>query len=325
MNELYPLKFKPIFKEKIWGGKRIKNVLGMDYGKLPNCGEAWVLSGVDGFQSVASNGFLKGNELNELIEVYMGDLVGEKVYETFGDEFPLLLKIIDSDDWLSVQVHPDDNLARQRGFNNGKNEMWYVMDAGKNSEIITGFSTKLNQEDYKKHLQNKTLKSILNYEKVKQGDVFYTPAGRVHALGPEIMLAEIQQTSDVTYRIYDWDRMSADGQVREMHIEEALDAIDFTMQSEYKTKYRSEKNSTVNLINSKHFTTNILEFDSLLEKDYSMIDSFTILLCVDGKFAVKSNNIAELNAGEVLLIPNIIEKVELFPSCNSKLLEVFLR
>jgi len=199
MNTLYPLKFKPIFKDKIWGGEKIKTELGMDYGNLPNCGEVWVISGVDGNQTVVENGFLKDNELNELVEVYMGDLVGEKNFDKFGNEFPLLIKFIDANDWLSVQVHPDDALAAKRNIGQGKTEMWFTLGADKSTQLISGFNQEMDKETYLKHLNDGTLKDILNYEDVKKGDVFFIPAGRVHALGPGMLLAEIQQTSDTTY------------------------------------------------------------------------------------------------------------------------------
>jgi len=181
---LYPLKFNPICKEKIWGGQKIKTKLGIDYGELPNCGEVWMISGVEGNPSLVSNGFLKGNELNEVLEVYMGDLVGEKIFSRFGNEFPLLIKIIDSNDWLSIQVHPDDELARKRSLGNGKTEMWYMLDAEPDAELISGFSQDVKVDTYLEHLKNNSIKDLLNVVHVEKGDVFYIPAGRVHALGP---------------------------------------------------------------------------------------------------------------------------------------------
>jgi len=154
MNELYPLKFKAIYKDKIWGGEKIKTVLGKDFDPLPNCGEVWVVSGVEGNQTIVENGFLAENELNELVEVYMDELVGEKVFEEHGEEFPLLIKFIDAKDWLSIQVHPDDELAAKRKIGNGKTEMWYIMGADKGSQLISGFSKKVNQNVYLDHLNN---------------------------------------------------------------------------------------------------------------------------------------------------------------------------
>jgi mannose-6-phosphate isomerase len=326
MNQLYPLKFKPIFKDKIWGGRKIKTSLGMDFGKLPNCGEVWVISGVEGNPSVVENGFLAGNELNELIEVFMGDLVGDKIYDRFGDKFPLLIKFIDANDWLSIQVHPDDALAAKRGLGNGKTEMWYIMDANNNAELISGFSQKTDRESYLNHLENKTLKEILNVEKVKKGDVFYMPAGRVHAIGPGILLAEIQQTSDTTYRIYDWDRIDAAGMHRELHTEDALDAIDFSIPDEYKTKYESIKNQTSKVIDTAKFTTNIIDLDQVLKKNFVELDSFVIYIGLEGNTHLNwDEGQILLKQGEAIIKPAILNEIELLPDGNSKLLEVYIK
>jgi mannose-6-phosphate isomerase len=203
MNSLYPLKFTPVFKDKIWGGDKLKTILNKDFSDLPNCGESWEISAVQDDISVVSNGFLKGNNLEELIEVYMGDLVGEKVWEKFGCECPLLIKFIDANDNLSIQVHPNDELSAERHDAYGKTEMWYVVQADPGARLISGFSGKINKAEYLKYLGNGHLEDILNYEEVSAGDVFFIPAGRVHAIGKGIVVAEIQQTSDVTYRIFD--------------------------------------------------------------------------------------------------------------------------
>jgi mannose-6-phosphate isomerase len=325
MKSLYPLKFNSIYKDKIWGGQKIKTVMGMDFSPLGNCGEAWVLSGVEGDQSVVVNGFLAENELNELVEIYMGELVGEKNYEEFGDQFPILVKIIDSNDWLSIQVHPDDELAQKRGLDRGKTEMWYLLDAEKDAEIILGFNKEIKRNEYQELLNDKKLKSVLNAEKVKAGDVFYVPAGRVHAIGPGILLAEIQQTSDTTYRIYDWDRIGVDGLMRELHVDEALDAIDFKVEKNYKTDYSAEKNKTTKVVKSKYFTTNLIDLDVPLSKDYSVLDSFVIYLCIEGSFVLMYDN-EKLNAkkGETILIPAIMNEVKIIPAPKAKILEVYI-
>jgi len=324
-KSLYPLKFNSIYKDKIWGGQKIKTVMGMDFSPHSNCGEAWVLSGVEGDQSVVVNGFLAENELNELVEIYMGELVGEKNYEEFGDQFPILVKIIDSNDWLSIQVHPDDELAQKRGLDRGKTEMWYLLDAEKDAEIILGFNKEIKRNEYQELLNDKKLKSVLNAEKVKAGDVFYVPAGRVHAIGPGILLAEIQQTSDTTYRIYDWDRIGVDGLMRELHIDEALDAIDFKVEKNYKTEYSAEKNKTTKVVKSKYFTTNLMDLDVPISKDYSALDSFVIYLCIEGSFVLMYNN-EKLNAkkGETILIPAIMNEVKIIPAPKAKILEVYI-
>ena len=325
MNQLYPLKFKPIFKDKIWGGQKIRTSLGMDFSPLPNCGEAWVISGVEGSQTTVSNGFLKGNELNELLEVYMDELVGESVFEKYGDEFPILVKFIDSNDFLSIQVHPDDLLAAKRKTGKGKTEMWYILDSDENAELITGFNRKMTPDIYLEYLKNKKLKDILNVEKAKKGDAFFIPSGRVHALGPGLLLAEIQQTSDTTYRIYDWDRVDDKGQPRELHTELALDAIDFRHHDSYRTNYRKSVNKSETVVNCPYFTTNIIGFDHAIAKDYSDLDSFVIYICVEGSATIRHVAGTEsLKTGETLLIPAISEKIELTPVSNCKLLEVFI-
>lgn len=325
MKTLYPLKFKPIFKDKIWGGDKIKTKLGLDFGSLPNCGEAWVASGVEGNQTKISNGFLEGNDLNEVLEIYMDDLVGERVFEQFGNEFPLLVKFIDATDYLSIQVHPDDALAASRGIGNGKTEMWYILDADKDSELISGFNQVVDRDIYLKSVENGTLKDILNVEKVSAGDVFYIPSGRVHALGPGILLAEIQQTSDTTYRIYDWDRVDDQGNGRELHTELALDAIDFTFHESYRTNYPRVRNKTMHVIESPYFTTNILDFNEPMRKDYSSLDSFVLYVCVGGASQIHyENGMVTLTMGEVILIPATIDDIFLVPEPNSKILEVYI-
>lgn len=325
MNSLYPLKFKPLFLDKIWGGQKIKNVLGQSVGDIPNCGEAWVLSGVDGNQTVVSEGFLEGNELNELAEIYMGDLLGDQVYEKYGTEFPILVKILDTNDYLSIQVHPDDELAAKRHAGNGKTEMWYIIQADEDAELITGFKTKLNKQEYLSHLEDKTLKSVLNIEKVKAGEVFFTPAGRVHALGPGLLLAEIQQTSDITYRIYDWDRIDHRGILRELHTDLALDAIDFTVHDDYQTHYTPKDNGTASIVKSPFFNTGIININKSIRKDYSELDSFVIHTCVGGAYDLGwDEGTIHVKTGDCVLIPNELNVVLLNPKPMAQILEVYI-
>lgn len=325
MNKLYPLKFKPIYRDKIWGGDKIKTVLGMDYGDLPNCGEVWVLSGVANNETIVSEGFLEGNELNELIEVYMDDLVGEKVFKKYKNEFPILIKFIDANNYLSIQVHPDDNLAQKRGIGNGKTEMWYIISADETSELISGFSKTVDQAAYLQHLKNKTLNEILNFEKVSAGDVFYMPAGRVHALGPGILLAEIQQTSDTTYRIYDWDRVDDKGKPRQLHIEEALEAIDYKAYDSYRSEYSKTKNAATEIVNEQYFTTNLLDLDQPIQQNYEWNDSFVIYTCVEGNGQITyPNGVVNLKMGECLLIPNEIKNIGIAPQKTIKILETYV-
>lgn len=325
MNQLYPLKFTPVFKDKIWGGQKIKTSLDIDYGNLPNCGEAWMISGVEGNPTLVSNGFLAGNELNELVEIYMGDLVGDKVYDEYGIEFPLLIKFIDANDWLSIQVHPDDELAAKRKIGRGKTEMWYILEADEEAQLIAGFNQKMNKEKYLKHLEDKTLKEILNFEPVKKGDVFYIPAGRVHALGPGILLAEIQQTSDTTYRIYDWDRIDASGLQRELHTEEALDAIDFEFHKKYRTDYKPVTNKTIPVIKSPYFVTGLITLNNPIKKYYEELDSFVIYILLEGSLTVKwEHGEIQMKKGETVVIPNALNTLQLIPANSVKLLEVYI-
>jgi len=322
---LYPLKFKPIFKDKIWGGQKIKTVLGMDYGNLPNCGEVWLISGYGDDQSVVENGFLAGNELNDLVEVYMGELVGEKIFERHGNEFPLLIKVIDSNDWLSIQVHPDDELAKKRGLGHGKTEMWYILEADRGAELISGFNRKIDKDLYKKYLEQNTLKEVLNTVEVKKGDVFFIPGGRVHALGPGCLLAEIQQTSDATYRIYDWNRIDAAGMKRELHLEEAMDAMDLEETKECKTEYESKPNSSVTLVDDPHFITRLVHADQPLIKNIYELDSFIIYMGVEGESTIKyEEGEIGIKMGETVLIPASMGNLIIEPKGKSKLLEIFM-
>lgn len=328
-HKLYPLKFTPVLKDKIWGGNKMKTQLGIDFHPLPNCGEAWMVSGVEDNTSVVSNGFLQGNELNELVEIYMGDLVGDEIFNRFGNEFPLLIKFIDAADWLSIQVHPDDELAAKRGIGFGKTEMWYIMEADNEAQLITGFKRDTSREEYVGHLNNNRLKQLLNFEQVKNGDVFYMPAGRVHALGPGILLAEIQQTSDTTYRIFDWNRVDDQGKPRELHTEEALDAIDYKSADDYKAQYKPIHNGTATLVESPFFTTNLIQLDAALAKDYTELDSFVIYIAVEGSFTLVHDGTDEqqvkVKKGETLLLPAVIDRVDIIPDQPSKILEVFIQ
>ena len=321
---LYPLKFKPIFKDKIWGGRKIKEVLGMDYGPLPNCGEMWLLSGLWEEQSVIANGDFEGDEINDLVETFMGDLVGEGVFDKYGEQFPLLIKIIDANDWLSVQVHPDDELAEKRELGNGKTEMWYVIQADPGAELVSGFNCEMNRMKYIRVLKDNAIESVLNRETAEKGDVFYIPAGRVHALGPGIMVGEIQQPSDVTYRNYDWDRIDVAGMRRELHIPQSLDAVDFDPVEHYKTTYVPMLNKTVSVVESPYFTTNMLHLQGEMAKDYSELDSFVLLMPVEGKILLEwENGSVFVATGEVVLIPNVIEKVSIKAQDECRLLEIY--
>jgi mannose-6-phosphate isomerase len=326
MEKLYPLKFKPILKDMIWGGSKLKSVLHKK-GASDTCGESWEISDVKNNSSVVANGFLAGNTLNELVEIYMGDLIGDKVYEDFGIQFPLLIKFIDANDKLSIQVHPDDEMAFEEHESYGKTEMWYVMHAELGAELIVGFNKELKKEEYLKHFNNNTLPEILNFQKVEKGDVLFLPAGRIHAIGAGLLIAEIQQTSDITYRIFDWNRIDANGNPRQLHTDLALKAIDFDYVKEIKSNYNSELNRSVEVANCKYFTTNILELDKEVVKDYIDIDSFVIYICVEGSITIKpfDEKPVELITGETVLIPAELKNLYIKPTGKAKILEVYIK
>jgi mannose-6-phosphate isomerase len=326
MNELYPLKFSPILKEKIWGGKKLKSLLNKKDAS-EKCGESWEISGYEDQVSIVSEGFLAGNELPELIEIYMGDLVGDKIFETFGIQFPLLIKFIDAADMLSIQVHPNDTMAMERHNSFGKTEMWYIVQSDEGSKLISGFQTQLGKIKYTKLLEAEQLESVLNYENVSPGDVFFMPAGRVHAIGPGILLAEIQQTSDLTYRIYDFNRKDDKGNLRQLHTEEALDAIDFMVHDSYKTSYPHIENKTVNAVDCPYFTTNVMNFNKPVEKDFILIDSFIIYMCTEGEGEIlyAEGGSVSFVKGETILIPAVLKNLIITPARPSTMLEIYLK
>ena len=325
MNNLYPLKFKTIFKDKIWGGEKIKTYLGKDFYPLPNCGETWEISGVKSDVSVVANGPLTGTTLANLLETEKENLVGKKVYQRFGNEFPLLVKFIDANDDLSIQVHPDDELAKKRHNSFGKTEMWYVIQADKGSSLISGFNQKVDKELYLKKFNAGKLADILNKEEVKADEVFFLPAGRVHTIGKGLLIAEIQQTSDITYRIYDFDRVDDKGNKRELHTEEALDAIDYNFYQDIKTNYERGKNKVVELVECPYFTTNVLDYTKNTHRDYTSIDSFVIHVCLEGSY-VLNYGVEELpvNMGDCILIPATTDKVEISTTQGFKILESYI-
>lgn len=327
MDSLYPLKFNPIYKEYIWGGTKLRDKFNKKIpANISRCAESWELSSIEDNISVVTNGFLAGNNLQELIEVYMGNLVGDKVFEKFGDEFPLLIKLIDATDTLSIQVHPDNEIAKARHHAFGKTEMWYIIDSEATSQIITGFNKSISKEEYQTHLENNSLKEILNIEKANKDDIFFIPPGRVHAIGKGIMLAEIQQASDITYRIYDWDRVDKDGNPRELHTEFALDVLDFKKHDTYKSTKKKANNIDVELVKSEFFSVNRISFDKPIERDYILIDSFIILMCIEGSFEIiySDNQKETLAKGETVLIPAELKEITLKPLKLAMILEVYI-
>ncbi|MDG5493124.1 type I phosphomannose isomerase catalytic subunit [Psychroserpens sp. SPM9] len=319
---LYPIKFQPILKDKIWGGEKLKSLLHKS-SNLPNIGESWEISDVEGDTSVISNGGLKGQTLKELLETYTSDVLGEKNYEVFGTKFPLLIKFIDAKEDLSIQLHPNDELASKRHDSFGKTEMWYVMQADEAANLIVGFNEKMTSETYLKHLENKTLTKILNFDQVKTGDAYFIKAGLVHAIGAGVMLAEIQQTSDITYRVYDWDRVDDHGNERALHNDLAIDAFDFDMENDFRIDYQKEKNISNEMVSCPYFTTSFLHVTGSILK-LNTKDSFYIYMCTEGEAMIETEHASEfLKKGETILIPSAIKTYKI-TSTNAKLLEVYV-
>lgn len=317
----YAYKFHPILKERLWGGEKLGTVLGKEL-SADNIGESWEISAVPGDISTVSNGSEAGRNLQELISENPEAVLGKSVVERFGKDFPILIKFIDAKKDLSIQLHPDDKLAKERHDSFGKTEMWYVMDADEGAELIVGFNRDLDQETYKEHLEAGKLTDLMNYERVSPGDTFFINTGKVHAIGAGVLLAEIQQTSDVTYRIYDFDRRDKDGNLRELHTDLALDAIDYKKKDDFKVHYPQEGNALNPMVRCPYFNTNFLHLTRNREFDLSDRDSFTIYMCVEGEAeVVTGNERITLKRGESTLLPAALEAVTL-ESKGVKLLEV---
>ena len=322
---LYPLKFTPILKSIIWGGDQIckfKDIQPHQSG----IGESWEISGVEGNVSTVSEGSLRGQELDKLIAQYKGELVGESVYKKFGDKFPLLIKFIDARDNLSIQVHPDDELGMKRHNSFGKTEMWYVIKAEKDAFLYSGFAKEMTPDEYVKSIEDNTFIDYLDQHKVKPGDVFFLPAGRVHAIGAGTFIAEIQQTSNITYRIYDYNRKDANGNTRELHTELAKDAIDFKRYDNHQSQYVAKKDEAVLLESCQYFTTNVLEVEHKLSRDYSKIDSFVIQICMEGACTITDDkgNKTEVKQGESILYPANTQNITIEPKGSVHLLETYV-
>tara|TARA_R100000935_G_C2810278_1_gene154648 strand:- start:91 stop:1068 length:978 start_codon:yes stop_codon:yes gene_type:complete len=321
-NELYLLKFEPILKEKIWGGKKLNSL----YNKKTisnKTGESWEISDLENDTSIVSNGFLKGKSLQWLLSEYKEKLVGHEVFKNFGIKFPLLIKYIDAAENLSIQLHPNDKIAKEKHNSFGKTEMWYIMQADDNAELILGFEKPLSKSRYLELVEKDELPNSLNKVKVKVGDAFIIPPGLIHAIGKGVVLAEIQQTSDVTYRIYDWDRNTETGNKRELHTALALEAIDLSSNNDHEIAYKIQENATSEIISNSYFKTNIITVNGEFTKDYSQKDCFLILMGVEGEsvISLENGNSEILKLGETLLIPASASKIKII-SDDAKILEV---
>jgi len=320
MKNIYPLQFTPILKERIWGGEKLKTVLGKSI-ESSTTGESWELSTVEGDVSVVANGALKGRSLMQIIDESPNEILGTAVYKKFGKQFPLLFKYLDAREDLSIQVHPNDALAKERHNSFGKTEMWYIMQADDDARIIVGFKEKSNANEYVENLKNKTLLSILDDVKVKSGDVFFLETGTVHAIGAGLVVAEIQQTSDITYRIYDFDRVDAQGNGRELHIDQALDAINYEKVDTYK-EYTKEVNQSNVVVDCPYFTTNFVPLDGEVSIKKSS-ETFTVYMCVEGSFELVYNGEKyHYKKGDTVLIPAAIDTFVL--NGKASILEIYI-
>lgn len=318
---IHPLKFRPILKERLWGGTKLKEVFGKPI-ESDITGESWELSTVKGDISVVANGSLEGKSLQDLIDSNAEELLGKSVVERFGKEFPILIKFIDAKQDLSIQLHPNDALAKERHDSFGKTEMWYIMDADPKAELIVGFNKDVTKEEYAESIDNDTLLDLLNYEEVKEGDTFFINTGKIHAIGAGVMLAEIQQTSDVTYRVFDFNRKDKEGNLRELHTDLALDAVDYEKKDDFIVSYDKAKNEVNTMVDCPYFKTNFIELTENLDLDTTQRDSFTIFMCVGGKAKI-STAVGEVSikSGETALLPASTQKISL-QSTGAKLLEV---
>lgn len=310
MTNLKPFKFEPYLKSVLWGGEKIAKYKGIVTDQH-NIGESWEISGVDGHESVVAEGDDKGLNLRQIIEKYKGDLVGNAVYAKYGDTFPLLVKIIDAKGDLSVQVHPDDTLAKARNNSYGKTEMWYIIDAEEGAPIYAGLSKQITPEEYEKLVAENAIMDVIARHDSHAGDLFFLPAGRIHAIGAGNLLAEIQQTSDITYRVYDFDRRDANGNPRELHTEQAKDAIDYTVYPEYKSEYDRNGKSATPLVKCQYFDVKREIIDGVSTIDASA-DSFMIIMCLDGEATITDNlgGVTHVKKGESILVPAVITSMK---------------
>mgnify|MGYP002620001978 CR=1 FL=1 len=332
---LYPLKFRPILKTIVWGGEKIAPFKGIETDQH-SIGESWELSGVKGNESEVSNGSLAGRSITDLVKEYKGELVGEHVYENTGDEFPLLIKFIDAKEDLSIQVHPNDELAAVRhNGSKGKTEMWYVVGADEGAHLLSGLSEEITPEEYAERVENHTITDVLSRHEVHPGDVFFLPAGRIHAICSGCFVAEIQQTSDITYRIYDYGRPGLDGKPRELHTELATDAIDYKVYPDYRTTYTPNPEGEVTVVDCKYFTTGVLNLTTPFMKDLSGLDSFLVLICIEGKGTLydterlddgpSKGHVTEFHQGETILVPASSKGIRIVPDGEVKMVSSHIR
>lgn len=302
--------FEPQLKQTLWGGDRIIPFKHLDT-QMEAVGESWEISGVKGNETIVANGKDKGKSLNQLVREQKGRLVGEENYQRFGDEFPLLIKFIDARQDLSIQVHPDDEIAQRHGKSHGKTEMWYAFASAPGAVLYNGLKQQLTPEVYEQMVENDTITKALARYEVSEGDVFFIPAGRIHAIGAGCFVAEIQQTSDITYRIYDYKRKDKNGNYRELHTKEAAESIDFRIYDNQHINYTLSKNEGVQVVSCPHFTTAVYDLTEPMTLDYSDLDSFVILIAVkgQGKLICEDEEIT-FQMGDTVLLPATTQEVK---------------
>ena len=318
-----PLKFSPLLKSTLWGGDKIIPFKHLDCNQK-DVGESWEISGVKDNESIVSAGEYQGVKLNDVVAQLKDKLLGKENYARFGNEFPLLIKFIDARQQRSIQVHPSDEIAKRQGKERGKTEMWYIMDGEPDAKLRSGLKNKITPEEYKEMVDNDTITDAIAEYQVKEGDCFFLPAGRIHSIGAGCFLAEIQQTSDVTYRIYDFKRKDKNGNYRQLHTQQAAECIDYHVESNYRTEYTPEKNKGVNMVNCPFFTTSVYDLDEPMTLDYSELDSFVILIGIKGEGILKDNegNEVTLREGESILYPATTETITV--SGTIKFLETYI-
>ncbi|MDR3256065.1 MAG: class I mannose-6-phosphate isomerase [Endomicrobium sp.] len=323
--ELYPFKFIPILKEVIWGGKKLKNYYNKQTSSN-SIGESWELSSVNGNISVVLNGKLKGTLLTEILKTNAIEIMGKHIAAKFGTEFPLLIKLIDARENLSVQVHPNDDLARKRHNSFGKTEMWYILQNEPEAKLVSGLKKEISKEEYIHRIKNNAIEDILAYYPVTPGEVFFIPAGLVHAIGAGILLAEVQQTSNITYRIYDYNRKDKDGNTRQLHTQESVDAVNFTAKGAPVTSFKIRE-GVKRLVACEYFTVQMIDLNVAKEynnEDFKEIDSFIILICLDGNATINYKyGMEKIIKGENILIPAALRNSVSIIG-NAKLLEAYI-
>ena len=315
------LQFQPLLKQTLWGGNQIAPFKQLDC-TTSNIGESWELSGVAGDETVCLT--MENKPLNTLVAEYKEKLVGTANYKRFGNEFPLLIKFIDAQQDLSIQVHPDDETALRQGKMRGKTEMWYLMHSDADAKLYSGLKQQITPEQYKAMVEDGSICDALAQYPVKEDDVFFLPAGRIHAIGAGCFLAEIQQTSDVTYRIYDFKRKDKDGNYRQLHTEEAAEAIDYTVYNDYRTQYTPCKNQAVKVVECPYFTTSVYDIDSPTPIEAVANDTFVILIVLKGEGTVTTDGgeTVSVKAGDTLLIAAENSRLEV--DGNIKLIETHI-